>query len=70
MGHRKSKFNPAKGITTAPSVDKVARMLHDGKDVYQVANELGCTPRQVRRAGKHFCERNHVSPLAAFGRVL
>lgn len=65
-----SKFNPAKNATTAPHVNQVARMLHEGKTPNEVAAELGCTPRQVRRAGKRFCERNHVSPLQAFGRVL
>ena len=70
MGHHKSSYNPARSMTTAPSTDEVARLLHEGKDPNEVAGILRCTPRQVRRAGKLFCERNHDNPLDAFGRVL
>lgn len=70
MGHHKNRSRSTKGIATAPPVDKVAKLLHEGRTPDQVAAELGCTPRQVRRAGKRFCERNHISPLEAFGRVL
>lgn len=66
----KKRYDPSKRMSTAPSAERVAKLLHEGHTPAQVAAALGCTERQVRRAGRRFCERHGVHPLEAFGRWL
>ena len=65
MGSKRSKETPVPCDRA-----RAVQLLREGKPPQEVASIMGCTVRQVKRAGQRFCADHAVSPLMAFGRRL